>query len=159
FPNQVDVNCPTGCCSSGCGTSSPVCAAPGESPVPMDLAFSDLNGIGLTILRMKINAMMESSAGVWNDQDPAQAWIMQQAVARGPVKLMASVWSPPPWMKSNSSTLGGTCSDNAQHACITNTDCGTNPDGPPYCVSGTLAAGADDAFAGFLVHAATQFAA
>jgi O-glycosyl hydrolase len=62
----------------------------------MDLAFSQANGgIGLTILRMKVNPMLEPSPEVWNDYDPAQVWIMQEAVKRGPVKLIASVWSPP----------------------------------------------------------------
>ena len=73
----------------------------------MDLLFSAQKGIGLTILRMKINAMLEPSLGVWNDQDPAQAWIMHEAVKRGPVKLIASVWSPPAWMKTSGHTVGG----------------------------------------------------
>jgi glucuronoarabinoxylan endo-1,4-beta-xylanase len=74
----------------------------------MDLAFSQANGgIGLTILRMKVNPMLEPSPEVWNDYDPAQVWIMQEAVKRGPVKLIASVWSPPAWMKSNNSIIGG----------------------------------------------------
>jgi glucuronoarabinoxylan endo-1,4-beta-xylanase len=73
----------------------------------MDLLFSAEKGIGLTILRMKVNAMLEPSLGVWNDQDPAQARIMQEAVKRGPVKLIASVWSPPAWMKTSGHTVGG----------------------------------------------------
>jgi len=73
----------------------------------MDLLFSPDQGIGLTILRMKINAMLESSPGVFNDTDPAQQWIIQQASARGPVKTIASSWSPPAWMKTNNATNEG----------------------------------------------------
>jgi glucuronoarabinoxylan endo-1,4-beta-xylanase len=73
----------------------------------MDLLFSPDQGIGMTILRMKINAMLERSPGVFNDNDDAQQWIIQQAAARGPVKTFASSWSPPAWMKTNGATNGG----------------------------------------------------
>jgi len=74
----------------------------------MDMAFSQANGgIGLTILRMKVPPLLETSPGVFDDRDEAQTWIMQEAVKRGPVKLIASVWSPPPWMKTNGSIVGG----------------------------------------------------
>lgn len=83
----------------------------------MDLAFSDWNGIGLTILRMKVNANMEPAPGVWNvggdfdgnyaDDDISQPWIMREAAGRGPVKIIASVWSPPGWMKTNGKTQYG----------------------------------------------------
>src|SRR2546430_12772256 len=60
----------------------------------MDMAFSQANGgIGLTILRMKVPPLLETSPGVFDDRDEAQTWIMQEAVKRGPVKLIASVWS------------------------------------------------------------------
>jgi glucuronoarabinoxylan endo-1,4-beta-xylanase len=74
----------------------------------MDTAFSQANGgIGLTILRTKVPPLLETSPGVFDDRDEAQTWIMQEAVKRGPVKLIASVWSPPPWMKTNGSIVGG----------------------------------------------------
>jgi len=73
----------------------------------MDLAFSQANGIGLTILRMKVNPMLEPSPGEWNDYDPWQVWIMREAVKRGPVKLIASVTSPPVWMKDPPNISGG----------------------------------------------------
>jgi glucuronoarabinoxylan endo-1,4-beta-xylanase len=73
----------------------------------MDLLFSPEEGIGMTVLRMKINAMLERSPGVFNDKDDAQQWIIQQAAARGPVKTIASSWSPPAWMKTNGATNGG----------------------------------------------------
>jgi len=45
----------------------------------------------------------------WNNKDPneSQAWIMAEAARRGPVKIIASVWSPPAWMKSTYRTRGG----------------------------------------------------
>src|SRR4051812_37077338 len=75
----------------------------------LDLAFSRDRGIGLTILRSGISAgpapaetmpSLEPSPGVWNYNDPIQVWLMKEAVRRGPVKLIASVWSPPAWMKT-----------------------------------------------------------
>jgi glucuronoarabinoxylan endo-1,4-beta-xylanase len=73
----------------------------------MDLAFSQANGIGLTILRTKILPSLEPSPGAWNYTDAAQVWMMKEAVNRSPVKLIASVWTPPAWMKSNNSEIGG----------------------------------------------------
>jgi glucuronoarabinoxylan endo-1,4-beta-xylanase len=76
----------------------------------LDLAFSDLKGIGLTILRTDVDVGLEPARGQWSYDDPDQAWVMQQASARGPVKLFASVFSPPAWMKTNGSTIGGSLS-------------------------------------------------
>jgi len=76
----------------------------------LDLAFSDLKGIGLTILRTDIDVGLEPARGHWSYDDPDQVWVMQQAAARGPVKLFASVFSPPAWMKTNGSTVGGSLS-------------------------------------------------
>lgn len=74
----------------------------------MDLAFSQEKGIGLTIFRSQIPPELEPSKGVWDDNaDPAQVWMMQEAGKRGPVKLIATVASPPAWMKSNGSVLRG----------------------------------------------------
>jgi O-glycosyl hydrolase len=73
----------------------------------LDLAFSDLKGIGLTILRTDVDVGLEPVRGQWRYDDPDQVWVMQQAAARGPVKLFASVFSPPAWMKTNGSTVGG----------------------------------------------------
>jgi len=74
----------------------------------MDLAFSQANGIGLTIFRSNIRPELEPSKGAWNDyNDPAQVWMMRQAVNRGPVKLFASVWSPPAWMKTEGKLTRG----------------------------------------------------
>jgi glucuronoarabinoxylan endo-1,4-beta-xylanase len=73
----------------------------------MDLAFSQANGIGLTIFRSQIQPRLEPSQGIWDYTDPAQVWIMKQAVNRGPVKLIASVWSPPAWMKDPENIVGG----------------------------------------------------
>ena len=107
FPNVPSTACQSGCIRPG-GTAPGDCASGGPArDAALDLAFSDLHGIGLTLLRMKINVMMESFPGFFNDTDPAQAWVMQQASSRGPVKVFASVWSPPPWMKDTPSTLEG----------------------------------------------------
>jgi glucuronoarabinoxylan endo-1,4-beta-xylanase len=67
----------------------------------MDLAFSQANGIGLTILRSEITPEIAPSKGVWNYTDTAQVWIMREAVKRGATKIFASVFSPPAWMKTN----------------------------------------------------------
>jgi O-glycosyl hydrolase len=80
--------------------------APERSQI-LDLAFSEVNGIGLTILRTEILPELETYPGAWNYSDDAQVYIMKQAVARGPVKIMGSVWSPPGWMKDNGSTISG----------------------------------------------------
>ena len=73
----------------------------------LDLAFSEVNGIGLTILRTEVLPELETHPGLWNYSDDAQVYIMKQAVARGPVKIMGSVFSPPGWMKDNGSTISG----------------------------------------------------
>jgi hypothetical protein len=66
----------------------------------MDMTFSALNGIGATLLRVKITSALESSLGNWRyDNDVPQAWIMREAQARGPVKVLATAWGPPAWMK------------------------------------------------------------
>src|SRR5262249_36861612 len=104
----------------------------------VDLAFSQAKGIGLTILRSKIRPNLEPSLGVWNNKDDDQVWLMKEAVARGPVKLIGSVWSPPGWMKSNGRTSSGTCR-------IDDADCRENPD------CGCLASPPDDEHCGDLV--------
>jgi O-glycosyl hydrolase len=79
-----------------------------QSSQIMDLAFSQEKGIGLTIFRSQIPPELEPSKGVWDDNaDFAQVWMMQEAVKRGPVKLIATVASPPAWMKSNGSIFRG----------------------------------------------------
>jgi O-glycosyl hydrolase len=86
---------------------------PGYRNQVMDQLFSTMGGIGLTILRMKVSPTIEWTANNFTPaNDVAQGVLMQQAAARGPVKLIASVWSPPGWLKSNGATIGGYCSAN-----------------------------------------------
>jgi O-glycosyl hydrolase len=73
----------------------------------VDLAYSQANGIGLTILRSEIMPELEPSKGTWNYTDMEQVWLMKQAVNRGATKLFASVWSPPAWMKTNGDVVNG----------------------------------------------------
>lgn len=78
----------------------------------MDLLFDPNLGIGLSILRSSILEQswgtIEPSQGNWNfTGDSAQVWVQQQAQARGVKKIMATVWSPPAWMKTNNSIANG----------------------------------------------------
>ncbi|MCS7138793.1 MAG: hypothetical protein NZ873_01900, partial [Crenarchaeota archaeon] len=81
----------------------------------LNLLFSDL---GISIYRMRVWSLIE----IYNDDnDPNnfnwdgfnfntdwhQVWNAQQAKARGVSKFLASVWSPPWWMKSNRKENGG----------------------------------------------------
>jgi len=121
----------------------------------MTLAFSALNGIGLTILRTKITAALELSDGNYRyDNDPAQTWIMQQAVAQGPVKLFASAMSPPAWMKSNNSIFGGVCANNSAMTCNHDATCPGS-----VCRIGALTLSGYPRFADYLLHYARDYAA
>ena len=78
----------------------------------MDLLFDPKVGIGLSILRSSILEQrwgtIEPSQGAWNfTRDAAQVWVQQQAQLRGVSKVMATVWSPPAWMKTNNSIANG----------------------------------------------------
>jgi glucuronoarabinoxylan endo-1,4-beta-xylanase len=73
----------------------------------LDLAFSRVNGIGLTIFRTMIPPELEATEGAWNYSDIDQVSLMKEAVRRGATKLFASVASPPAWMKTSKSTLRG----------------------------------------------------
>lgn len=78
----------------------------------MDLLFDRKAGIGLSILRSSILEQswgtIEPSQGTWNfTGDAAQVWVQQQAQLRGVSKIMATVWSPPAWMKTNNSIANG----------------------------------------------------
>jgi len=96
----------------------------------LDMIFDDRAGIGLDIVRV-----MVGDGGLWGDQlydgptqtiepqpgvfvwdqpgweqakanfDADQIWLMREAKARGVTTFMASVWSPPAWMKQNNSVV------------------------------------------------------
>jgi O-glycosyl hydrolase len=120
----------------------------------LDLAFSEVKGIGLTILRTRVEGMMERAPGVWNDVDESQKFVMNEAAARGPVKLIASVWSPPAWMKDNGLAFGGLCS-NTGLTCFKDDDCATGA----TCLPASLRPSLYQSYADFLSHFAKQYAA
>ncbi|MEV4534347.1 glycoside hydrolase [Asanoa sp. NPDC049518] len=96
----------------------------------LDMIFDDREGIGLDIVRV-----MVGDGGTWGDPlydgptqtiepepgvfvwdqpgweqakaafDTDQIWLMRQAKARGVTTFLASVWSPPAWMKQNNSVV------------------------------------------------------
>ncbi len=100
----------------------------------LDMVFSQEDGIGISILRIKpgsggINewgndlydgpsdTIMPTPDGyVWDDPDweskkdefdKYQIWIVREAAARGCNTILSTVWSPPAWMKTNGSVMGG----------------------------------------------------
>ncbi len=83
----------------------------------LDALFSQTSGAGLSIVRNIVGDGSTLSDGVptiepslnnwvWTG-DEGQIWIMQQAQARGTDRFMSTVWSPPAWMKTNGSVIGG----------------------------------------------------
>jgi glucuronoarabinoxylan endo-1,4-beta-xylanase len=131
----------------------------------MDMTFSALNGIGATILRMKITSALEPSLQRRHyETDVAQAWIMREAIARGPVKILATAWSPPPWMKTNGTTLLGRCSNNPIQVCgAADPDCGCDSDDDcaagSTCLIGSLRLSHYQSFADYLVQFLRDYAA
>jgi glucuronoarabinoxylan endo-1,4-beta-xylanase len=137
---------------------------PGRSQL-LDVTFSALNGIGATILRTKItSALIPALQNEHERNDQAQAWMMREAVARGPVKVLATAWSPPPWMKTNSSTLSGRCSNDRRYTCpLDDGDCGCDEDADcgtgNRCELGELRSGDYQAYADYLSHFVRDYAA
>jgi glucuronoarabinoxylan endo-1,4-beta-xylanase len=131
----------------------------------MDLTFSALHGIGATILRVKItSALIPELQDSHNWNDVAQAWIMREALARGPVKILATAWSPPPWMKTNNSTLLGRCSNDLRYTCpLGDGDCGCDSDADctagNRCLVGALDRSHYPDFAEYLLRFVRDYAA
>ncbi|MGK9250954.1 glycoside hydrolase family 30 protein [Paenibacillus humicus] len=74
----------------------------------MDLLFRQDSGIGLSILRGAVFSDYSAAPGQYSfGLHPDQAWVMQQAKARGVDKIVASAWSPPAYMKTNGQTTNG----------------------------------------------------
>ncbi|WP_125777425.1 glycoside hydrolase [Antribacter gilvus] len=101
-----------------------------QSSEMLDMIFDDEAGIGLDIVRVMVG---DGGIGTWGDQlydgpthtiepepgafvwdqpnweevkptfDHYQVWLMREAQARGVDTILASAWSPPAWMKENSS--------------------------------------------------------
>ncbi|MFO7658816.1 MAG: glycoside hydrolase [Bacteroidales bacterium] len=68
------------------------------STAEMELAFGTDDGLGLSILRVRLSSNKSDWAGLVS--------VIKNANARG-VKVLASPWSPPAAWKSNNSTNGG----------------------------------------------------
>lgn len=86
----------------------------------MDLLFSKEKGIGISILRNIVGdsgtwgneidgptPSIEPERGVFNYTSDDQLWFNQEAKKRGCEKFFSTVWSPPAWMKTNNSVIGG----------------------------------------------------
>jgi glucuronoarabinoxylan endo-1,4-beta-xylanase len=70
-----------------------------------NLLFTDL---GTSIYRLRVWTGIEPSNGTFNfNTDPDQVWTATQAKERGVTQFMASVWTPPAWMKSNGQETNG----------------------------------------------------
>ena len=99
----------------------------------MNNLFDPNQGIGLSFLRQPMGASDFSSIGNYSYDDGAadpslfrfsishdQSYIipiLKQAIAINPnVKIMATPWSPPGWMKSSGSMIGGTLNTSAYAA-------------------------------------------
>ncbi len=73
----------------------------------LDLLFTD-KGAGLTIVRNMVNPSISPKKGVYDwTQGEDQIWLMKEAQKRGVPTIMSTVWSPPPWMKTTDSVIGG----------------------------------------------------
>jgi len=109
-------------------------ANPSQYSTMMNQLFSSSSGIGLAFWRIPMTASDFNSTGTpWTDDDvqgptgnPTQNFgltaqdtghvipVIKDALAINPnLKLFASPWSPPAWMKSNSSMICNTGSGNA----------------------------------------------
>ncbi len=93
----------------------------------LDLLFSTKRGAGLSITRNVVGdggvtedgsiwgkpfngptPSIEPSEGVWNWKgDEEQVWFMREAMKRGCMRHLSTVWSPPYWMKDNHSVIHG----------------------------------------------------
>jgi len=104
----------------------------------VDLGFSQASGIGLTILRSQITPALESFPGFWSYKDDAQVWLMKEAVKRGPVQVIASVWSPPAWMKDSGTTRGGSLDFGHYQAFAKRRTRGTSRGSPPFLFPASL---------------------
>ncbi len=73
----------------------------------LDLLFTE-QGINASVLRCDIAPEYFPESGVYDfNAHFEQTEIMAQAKARGDVKFIATVWSPPAWMKTNNNLVHG----------------------------------------------------
>jgi len=74
----------------------------------LDSLFDTTIGAGCSMIRALVPYNLENASGVWTwTGDAAQVWMMQEAQKRGVRYFWGAPWSPPPWMKSNNSSVGG----------------------------------------------------
>lgn len=74
----------------------------------LDALFSAENGIGLSIVRGRVNhRQMPESGEFVEEPDNNDAWLLKEAQARGAEKIWLSAWTPPAWMKTNNDTKNG----------------------------------------------------
>lgn len=98
-----------------------------DQKIVLDKLFrTDNDNAGLSIVRLEINPFRptdtdpnnriqytcEPSDGVWDwSSDQYQRWFAQEAINRSNgIHFLACPWSPPGWMKSNNSPIGGSLS-------------------------------------------------
>ncbi len=96
-----------------------------QTKVLQSLFGTEGKDIGLTLLRLEVNPFKEGDQSNFNPEmqmtinpakdvwdfntDMHQRWMADEALKINPeVKFLASVWSPPAWMKTNQSVVGNT---------------------------------------------------
>ena len=73
----------------------------------LDMLYTD-EGAGLTIVRNRINPEINPQKGVYDwSQGDDQIWLMKEAKKRGVPTIMSTAWTPPAWMKTTGSVIGG----------------------------------------------------
>ena len=74
----------------------------------LDTLFSPISGAGLSLLRHRVPPGIEPTKGTWDwTTDDDTVWLQNEAAQRGLFQAWSTVWSPPPWMKSNASVNNG----------------------------------------------------
>jgi glucuronoarabinoxylan endo-1,4-beta-xylanase len=74
----------------------------------LELLFDKDKGIGLTVIRNMLTPSIGQTDGVLDmSVDSDQGWLMQEGRKLGVQNIMTTCWTPPAWMKTNNSTIGG----------------------------------------------------
>ncbi len=76
----------------------------------MKLLFSPTEGIGVSILRNRIDPKINPSEGVWNwesQKELANVWLTKEAKDYGVQWVWAAPWTAPAWMKDNNNHVDG----------------------------------------------------
>lgn len=101
--------------ASACGPSSTLKNYPAalRSEILDRLFLNTGTNAGFSMVRMGIKETLSPSPGVWDwSKDSAQQWFAQQALSLGCTQFIAVPWSPPAWMKTTNSAVGGELSTN-----------------------------------------------